>query len=88
MKYMLISLKDRAIEAFQPVANVRAEGEALRTFKDLIANPQSQVHAHPDDYDLYQVGTFDDQDGQIEPCTPRKIADGKAFSEMNKTKGE
>ena len=85
MRYVLISMHDRAVNAFQPVANVRAEGEALRVFKDLISNPQSQQHQHPDDYDLYIVGYFDDQTGRLEPLdVPRKIADGKTFAEMIK----
>lgn len=82
MNYMLISIRDRAIDAFQPIANVRAEGEALRVFRDLIANPQSQQHAHADDYDLYHVGNFNDQTGAIEPVQPRKIADGKSIKAM------
>lgn len=82
MKYLLISLKDRAINAYQPLGNVRAEGEALRVFKDLVSNPDTPQHKHADDYDLYVVGEFDDQDGVIEPCTPRKIADGKTIKEM------
>lgn len=82
MKLMLISIFDRAVNAFQPVANVRAEGEALRVFKDLIANPQSQQHAHADDYDLYHVADFDDQSGAVTPTSPRKIADGKTMKEM------
>lgn len=83
MNYLLISLKDRAIEAFQPIANVRAEGEAMRVFRDLINNPQSPQHNHAADYDLYIVGHFDDQNGKIDPIfPPRKIADGKTMKEM------
>lgn len=81
MEYLLISLKDRAVDAFQPVANVRAEGEALRVFRDLIADPNSQQHRHPDDYDLYLVGYFNDQTGAIR-IEFRKLADGKTIKEM------
>lgn len=82
MKYLLVSLKDRAIDAFQPIGNVRAEGEAIRVFKDMIKDNTSPQGKHPDDYDMYLVGYFDDQDGLIEPVTsPRKLADGKTIKE-------
>jgi len=83
MKYLLISMKDRAIDAFMPCGNARAEGEALRVFKDMIGDRQTPQGQHPDDYDMYVVGLFNDQTGEIEPTIPpRKIADGKAFDEM------
>lgn len=92
MHLLIISIKDRAIEAFQATMNVRTEGEALRAFQDAIRNPESRnLHNHPDDHDLYVVGTFDDQTGEIEPTKPpRKIADGKATAEsmLVKPQGE
>lgn len=84
MRYHLISIKDRAVDAFQPLGNVRAEGEAMRVFQDLLSNPQAPQHAHPEDYDLYLVGYFDDQTGQIDTVQggPKKLADGKTMMEM------
>lgn len=91
MKYLLISIKDRAVDAFQPIASVRAHGEALRAFQDLITQNE-RYKAHPDDYDLYLVGYFDDQTGEVytgtvhdDPDTelPKKIADGKMIRELN-----
>lgn len=82
MIYLLVSIKDRAIDAFQPLGNVRAEGEAIRVFKDMLADTNTPQGKHPDDYDLYIVGTFDDQTGYVEPeGKPRKLADGKTIKE-------
>lgn len=82
MRYILVSIKDRAIDAYQPTASVRAEGEAIRSFQDAINNQQNaQLHAHPDDFDLYVVGYFDDQTGHIEPLDqPKQIAIGKQLA--------
>lgn len=87
MRYLLISIKDRAVNAFQPIASVRAEGEALRAFQDLIADNNSPQAKHPDDYDLYLVGYYDDQTGKIDDndetaALPRKIADGKTIAQL------
>jgi hypothetical protein len=66
MRYLLVAVKDNAVEAFQPVASVRARGEAIRSFQDAINNPQNiQLNSHPEDFDLYYIGDFDDQTGRI-----------------------
>lgn len=88
---LLVSIKDRAVEAFQGIMTVRTQGEALRAFQDAIRNPESRnLHNHPDDHDLYIIGDFNDQDGTVTPRTPpEKIADGKATAEaMQQPKGE
>lgn len=78
MIFILVSIRDRAVEAFQPVGCSRSEGEAIRGFQDIINNPQNQlIYNHPDDYDLYTLGHFDDHTGAIETHAPKKIADGK-----------
>lgn len=85
MKYLLVTIKDQAVDAFQPIASVRAEGEAIRSFQDALNNPQNaQLHAHPDDFNLYLVGYFDDQTGAIEPlATPKQLALGKQLKINN-----
>lgn len=81
MLYTLISIKDRSVDAYQPCQAVRSEGEAIRSFQDAINNPESGVmHRHPDDFDLYAIGTFDDSNAQLNYGEPRKIADGKQLS--------
>lgn len=78
MQFTIVSIQDRAINAYVSVQLVRAEGEAIRMFIDAINNPESKnMHKHPDDFDLYVIGKFDDQTGEITAETPRKIGDGK-----------
>lgn len=78
MKYLLVSIRDRAIDAFQPIFNVRAPGEAIRAFQDALNKPDNPMNAHADDYDLYSLGTFDDDTGQITiHAKPEQIAIGK-----------
>lgn len=78
MKFTLVAVKDNAVESFQPVNTVRARGEALRGFIDAVNNPQNQqLHAHPEDFDLYVIGYFDDQTGILERVEqPERIMRG------------
>lgn len=56
-------------------------GEALRAFADLVADPQTTVNKHPDDYKLYLLGEFDNFSGKFESLrTPEFIAHGSDYS--------
>lgn len=39
------------------------KGEALRGFSDLVNDPSTMFAKHPEDYVLFQLGTFDDSIG-------------------------
>lgn len=84
MKFMMVAIKDRSVEAYTSIQAVRAPGQAIRQFMDAINNTESGPMAqHPDDFDLYNVGEFNDETGELTPCTPVKLADGKTIA-MNK----
>lgn len=79
----IIAVKDNAMQTFQHIATVRAKGEALRNFKDLINNPSNaQLHQHADDFDLYELGTFNDETGEITAKTPELLMRGKDVKAM------
>jgi hypothetical protein len=65
MKLILASVKDRAAEAYARPMFVPSSGVAIRSFSDEInrADPENQLYNHPDDFDLYEFGDFDDSTG-------------------------
>lgn len=76
--YKVVAIRDRALDAFGRPAFVPTLGAAIRGFADEINNAQGEMSKHPDDYDLYELGAFDDEKGtftQVE--APRQIAIGK-----------
>lgn len=68
----LISVFDRAVQSFMPPFAVAHNGFAIRSFSDEIktSSETNALSKHPDDYELYQVGVFDDQTGAILPSVP------------------
>lgn len=75
---MIVAVKDRGINAFHRPFFTRGNGDAIRSFQDEINNPESQLSKHPDDYDLYVLGAFDDNTGEIiAEVQPVQIAIGK-----------
>lgn len=73
-KFMKVcAVRDRAVDSFGQPIFVRAIGEAMRSFMDELNREGSPMGAHPEDYDLYHIGDFDDQTGLLIACTPVKM---------------
>lgn len=66
----LFSCRDSALGQFLNPFAAPATGMAVRSFSDEVNNPQSPLHAHPEDYELYHVGDFDPESGVITPQVP------------------
>ncbi|QXP07842.1 MAG: nonstructural protein [Arizlama microvirus] len=61
----ICTVKDRAADAFGRPMFVPSTGVAIRSFSDEINrnNVDNQLYNHPDDFDLYELGQFDDNTG-------------------------
>lgn len=55
------------------------DGSALRSFSDLANDKQNRIGAHPRDYSLYYVGTWDDSNGTFTPNVPVHVMDAQAL---------
>ncbi len=65
MKLTLCTVKDRAADAFGRPMFVRSIGEAIRSFSDEVnrKDADNQLYNHSDDFDLFELGEFDDNTG-------------------------
>jgi hypothetical protein len=65
MKLNICSVKDRAADAFGRPMFVPSTGVAIRSFSDELnrSDADNQLFNHPDDFDLYEFGVFDDNTG-------------------------
>lgn len=81
MKLKIVAVRDRAVDAFMRPFTVQSTGQAIRSFGDEInrASQDNPMHAHPDDYDLYELAEYDENTGAITqtPDHPKQIAIGK-----------
>lgn len=78
---LLISLYDRATESYAPIMTVNTRNEAIRSFRQAVNDPQTPIHINPTDYEIYQLGTYDDQTGVIIGDKPQLIARGEDYKE-------
>lgn len=77
MKLFCMAIRDRQTTAFMNPFYVAHVGAAIRGFTDLINDGKSDLARHPEDYDLYQLGTFDDGTGMHEVAVPTQVSVGK-----------
>ena len=79
MRYKVLAVRDRAIDAYGQPFFSASVGAAIRGFTDEVNNPRegNQLNKHPEDFDLYLLGEFDDSKGVFETDTPSQVAIGK-----------
>lgn len=75
MKLLAYSVYDEKSECFGHPFFVSAIGIATRYLVEWTRNPDSMMAKHPEDFTLYQVGTWNDSEAKMESlATPKFIA--------------
>jgi len=82
MRYKVCAIRDRAGDVYSQPMFFNSIGSAVRAFGDEVkrAADNNNLHKHPEDFDLYQVGEFDDNTGEFEPMRPQMVAVGKDYA--------
>lgn len=80
MRFILLSIRDRAADAFDRPFCAVSVSSGIRSFADAIngADPSSPLALHPEDFDLYHLGVFHDHNGSFDLLpSPVQVAIGK-----------
>lgn len=83
MIQVVVAVKDRAADAFGRPFFVQTQGVAIRSFMDEVNRQaeDNQLYQHPDDFDLFELGTYDDSTGMIAMTEPKLLMLGKQVRE-------
>jgi hypothetical protein len=83
MIQIIVSVKDSAAQAFGRPIFVPSTAVAVRSFRDEINRKDSteDMAKHPEDFELYELGSFDDSNGVIVVIEPRLVARAKDLHE-------
>lgn len=78
MILVIVSVRDAKMEAFGRPVFVTTVGGAIRSFDDEVNRDErdNQMFAHPEDFQLYQLGTFDDNTGEFKSIMPKLLVSG------------
>lgn len=66
MNHTILAIKDAKSGLFLKPIYTPSVPVAIRTFADAVNDKNSFVNAHPEDYDLYLIGTWNDETGKTE----------------------
>ena len=79
----IVSIYDRAAGAYSRPAFVPGRGPAIRSFGDEVKRvaPDNEIQRHPGDFELHQLGTWDDNTGEFNTQRPERIALANDFKE-------
>jgi hypothetical protein len=73
----VLSVRDRATDSFGTPMFFVHMNQAIRSFSDEVNRAESIVSQHPEDFDLYLLGNFDQAKGLFYCEAPRQVAVGK-----------
>lgn len=72
MRIRMFAILDSAVEAYNTPFTARTVQEALRMFA-LACSKEGQFQTNPRDFVLYEIGSYDDSSGMLEPQEPRRL---------------
>lgn len=79
----MFSIRDSKAETFHQPWFAKNQAEAERNFTQLARDEKSTISQFPEDYDLYYIGTYDDERGVADPVdTPQHIAKAIALKQQ------
>lgn len=88
MIHHIFTVYDQKAGAHLPPFILPAIPMAERTFSDCVNKPDHQFGAHPEDYTLLRIGTFDDETAIIDRLdVPEVLGLGTKYREATKFNG-
>jgi len=79
MQKVMCSVRDIAADVFSAPFTSQNTQTAMRDFAHATRDPESQLCKNPEDFQLYQVATFDDDLGIVVGITPQLICNATQF---------
>lgn len=79
MQKLLFSVRDIAADVYAPPFTSQNKMTAMRDFGHACRDPQSNLSRNPEDYQLFIVGTFDEDLGIIVSQSPELVANATQF---------
>lgn len=64
------SIRDLVADTYGQLITYPNQASALRDFTAAVRNPDTQLSKFPADFDLVQLGEYDQTSGYLTPCAP------------------
>lgn len=74
MQPSVITVFDRKTSSFQNPMTYKHVGDAIRDFDTVKKDDKTKIGQHPEDFELYKIGEFNEDNGEITPIKPLQLA--------------
>ena len=77
MRYCCFAVRDTCSENFHLPMFFVNRASAVRALSDVVnkPSPDNAYYNHPEHYQLYEIGSFEDEFGTFTPMTPTFVVD-------------
>lgn len=82
MIYNIYAIRDVKTGFLTPTVDMN-DDSAIRNFGHACQNTDSLFFTYPEDYALYEIGTYDTENGTIVPTLPNVLAQATDFKKGN-----
>lgn len=80
MIHKIFTVFDTKIETYCVPFYMPHRGAAIRTFTEMVNDPSHTFGKHPEDYVLFELGSYDDQTARVEQLkAPSSLGVGVEF---------
>jgi len=76
MKHYIFTIYDSKAKAYLTPFFIHEDGMALRVFADCINDTTHQFGKHPEDYILFNIGSWEDEKAKFSTNIPTALATG------------
>lgn len=70
MQLKMVAVFDKKTALYDPPFSVRHTGDAIRQWDIVRADKETKFGKNPEDFDLFEIGTYDDESGKLSNHTP------------------
>lgn len=88
MEQKIYTVYDQKAESFLPPFFVPTRGLAVRAFEDCVNSKDHQFGKHPQDYTLFYLGTFDQDNASWNIESPQSQGNGVEFVRLELSDSE
>lgn len=85
MKVIAFSVYDNKVKVYHTPFFQHHREEAKRMVQKMVNTTDSNIANYPQDFELYELGVFDDDSGKIEFTTPQHVC---KCNSLKKSEGE
>ena len=79
----VFTVRDAKADAYLAPFFMKTKGLAIRGFETTVNDQKTEFNKYPEDYDLYQIGEYDEQSGKILSAdTPEHICKAVDLKEV------